>query len=91
MIYLHKYHRGEWREVTGFRKFANAEAKERILQRAYGRCGWTYELSQSASGPLERKHGCDGKGEGIERQVTADGRQGGAGSHRLVHAGPEPV
>lgn len=52
MIYLHKYHRGTWHGCIGFRRFATAEQRERLLQRAYGRCGWSYELAATERDPL---------------------------------------
>ncbi len=57
MIYLHKYHRGQWRGCVQFRRFADAERREIVLARTYGRLGWRYEISTAAADPM----GKDGK------------------------------
>lgn len=56
MIYLHKYHAGEWRGSLRFRKFASAERTEMELLRAHGHRGWGYELSTSPQNPREGDH-----------------------------------
>lgn len=56
MIYLHKYHHGQWQGAVKVRRFRDAERTEIELLRVHAARGWNYELSTSPVNPLEGKH-----------------------------------
>lgn len=54
--YIHKWYRGQWREARDFRE--SFDYCDRMLQlwvARYGKWGWSYQISDSATEPVEAR------------------------------------